>query len=409
MKKLFDTPRLATVAALSAGMLFAGAGHSQTINTLAGNGTRGFSGDGGPGTSASLNIAADVAVDAAGNAYIADTFNSRIRKIAPDGTITTAAGDGTYGHSGDGGPATAAQIGYVFQLAVDAAGNLFLADGSYVRKIAPNGIIATVAGSGGWPPDGDGGLATQAAISAISIAVDPLGNLYIGEQSQQRVRKIDTAGIIRTVAGNGVAGFSGDGGPATAASLNNPWGISADGSGNLYIADFRNNRVRKVDPAGIISTLAGDGGYTFAGDGGAATAASIAAPMDMTADGRGNVYIADRMNHRIRKVSPGGLISTIAGDGSYAFSGDGGPAINAGMKEPYGVTTDAAGDVYFADAEDFRMRKVSMFTTCSAEGFSGQQLAMCQQICESTRPPVGLNALIRVYVRRYSAEPPCGR
>ena len=247
---------------------------------------------------------------------------------------------------------------------MDGAGNLFIADydNSRIRKVDTNGIITTVAGDGSAGCSGDGGAATNAMLAGpVGVAVDAAGNLFIADYSDQRIRKVDTNGIITTVAGNGGAGFSGDGGAATNASLYNPNGVAVDGAGNLFIADDYNQRIRKVDTNGIITTVAGDGSEWFSGDGGAATSATLAYPTAVAVDGAGNLFIAEAGNSRIRKVNTSGIITTVAGNGSEGFSGDGGEATNAGFNYPLGVAVDGTGHLFIADAENDRIRKVVEF------------------------------------------------
>jgi DNA-binding beta-propeller fold protein YncE len=335
-------------------------GAQNVITTVAGNGTAGFSGDGGPATSASLETPIGIAVDVAGNLYIADTANNRVRKVSPGGIITRVAGSGVRGFSGDGGLATSASLWNPSGLAVDAAGNLYIADASNnrIRKVSPSGIITTVAG-GGTGYFSDGGPATSGSLVFVQgVAVDPAGNLYIADRYTMCIRKVSPSGTISTVAGNGLWAFSGDGGPATSASLSWPDGVALDVAGNLYIADTANNRVRKVSPAGIITTVAGNGTGGFSGDGGPATSASLYSPYGMALDGAGNLYIADTGNNRIRKVSPSGTISTVAGSGISGFSADGEPATSALLNRPHGVALDTAGNLYIADTGNNRIRKV---------------------------------------------------
>jgi uncharacterized protein (TIGR03437 family) len=350
------------------------------ISTVAGNGQQGYSGDGGPATSASLQGPWGVAVDAAGNLYIADQFNDRIRRVSPSGIISTVAGNGQRGYSGDGGPATSAALSYPAHVAVDAAGNLFIADqeNHRIRKVSAAGIISTVAGNGAYKFSGDGGPATAASLNGPrGVAVDAAGNMHIAGDGNQRIRRVTPAGGITTVAGNGSGGFSGDGGPATSASLSDPFGVAVDAAGNLYIADTSNYRVRKVSPSGIISTVAGNGVEGFSGDGGPATSASLSDPFGVAVDAAGDLYIAHPYHHRVRKVSPSGIITTVAGNGSGGFSGDGGPAAAASLNEPLGVAVDAAGNLYIADRNNYRVRKVSssgIITTVAGNGgymFSG--------------------------------------
>lgn len=277
----------------------------------------GFSGDGGPATAARLREPTGVVMDGAGNLYFADHFNHRIRKVDIGGIITTVAGTGVVGFSGDGGPATAARLNFPAETEVDAAGNLYIADqlNDRVRKVNTSGIITTVVGTGVAGFSGDGGPATAARLhEPIDLIFDGSGNLYIADHDNQRIRKVDAGGIITTVAGTGVAGFSGDGGVATAANLNGPREVELDGAGNLYIVDTDNNRVRKVNAGGIITTVAGTGVAGFSGDGGLATVAQLDGPNGAAVDGSGNLYIADRDNHRIRKVFAAPPISDAGAD-----------------------------------------------------------------------------------------------
>lgn len=401
--------RLLATAIMAIGLLQPIAAQAQNISTVAGNGTAGFNGDGGAATSASINIAYGVAVDAAGNRYIADTANYRIRKVTPAGVISTVAGIGTRGFSGDGGAATSASIGQVYRIAVDAAGNLLLADaGNYrIRKVAPDGTISTIAGNGSSAFSGDGGPATSAGMAPTSVFAGSAGTIFFTDISNDRVRQISADGVVSTVAGNGVEGFSGDGGPATAASLSDPWDAVVDGAGNLYVSDRNNVRIRKVT-GGTISTIAGNGSWAFSGDGGPATAAGFGNPLDIELDTAGNLYITDTSNNRVRRVTPAGIIGTFAGNGTQGFSGDGGPATSAQFSFPGGLAI-GGGFVYINDSTNYRVRAVSLFTSCADEGFTGSRLTLCRQVCEIDQTPARLTSLIKLYMTAYRTAPPCAR
>lgn len=331
------------------------------ISTVAGNGSPGFSGDGGPATAAQLNRVQGVAVDSAGNLYIADTGNNRVRKVTPDGIITTVAGDGRCCYLGDNVPATSTPLNSPYAVAVDAAGALYIADtfNDRIRKVGSGGMIATVAGGAGRGYSGDGGPATAAQLNWPSgLALDSSGNLYVADSYNYRIRLLSRDGTIRTVAGTGRNTFSGDAGPAVATPLSLPLGVAVDAAGNLYIADSGNSRVRKVDAVGTLRTLAGNGNYRFSGEGGQATAASLNRPARVVIDVSGSFCISDSGNHRVRKVAPNGVITTIAGRGGNGFSGDGGPATQALLSNPSGLALDSAGNLYIADTGNRRVRRV---------------------------------------------------
>ncbi|HWC98638.1 MAG TPA: IPT/TIG domain-containing protein [Candidatus Sulfopaludibacter sp.] len=336
------------------------------ISTVAGNGFIPYSGEGGAATSAAVGVSA-VAVDGSGNLYIADTISNKILKVTPGGTITTLAGNGATTYAGDGGPATKASFFSPSALAADNAGNVYIADSqnNRVRKVDSSGTITTVAGNGSLGLAGDGGPAKSASLWLPSgLALDSAGNLYIADTTNGRIRKVDTSGTIRTVAGGALLpGFSGDGGAATSAGLFLPGGVAVDGAGNLYIADIGNNRVRKVNAAGIISTVAGNGNRGFSGDGGSGTAAMLnfsGAHAGLGVDGAGNLYLPDIANNRVRKVDGSGVITTVAGNGIAGFSGDSGPATSAGLSSPNDVAVDSSGNLYIGDGKNNRVRKVTL-------------------------------------------------
>ncbi len=334
--------------------------------TVAGEATWIYSGDGGAATGAAIFLPYGIAVDSAGNLFIADSGNNRIRKVtASSGAISTVIGNGILGFSGDGGLATQAQLSGPSSVALDGAGNLYLCDSgnNVVRKFVPStGIITTVAGMAGRTGyTGDGGPATAATFNAPNgLSIDVSGNIYIADTANHAVRRIDAVtGILTTVAGTGNAGFNGDNIPARTAQLNAPWSVTADARGNLYIADQGNHRVRMVNPAGTISTIAGNGHADFSGDGGPATKATINAPASIAIDVTGNLYLADAGNNRVRKVyASDGTITTIAGTISQSISGDGGPATMAGLYGPYTLALDGTGSLYIADVFHNRVRMV---------------------------------------------------
>ncbi len=376
------------------------AGEAATITTMAGNGVQGYSGDGGPATSAALNLPRGVAVDAAGNVYVADASNHRIRRVAAGtGTISTVAGGGGYGYSGDGGPAVGASLFYPHDVAVDSAGNLYIADieNSRVRRVdGVTGVITTLAGTGSAGFSGDGGLATLARLNAPEgVAVDGRGNVFIADMVEQRVRRVDQqTGVITTVAGNGTGGYSGDGGAASSASLWEPASVAVGTDGSLYIGDYRNHRVRRVDAvSGVITTVAGSGVAGSSGDGGPAISASLMYPHTVALDRAGRLYITDNGNGRVRRVDLGtGVITTIAGNGVAGYAGDGGPATDASFQGPYGVAVDGDGNVYVGDPGNHRVRKVTALDV-AAGGMPDLQIG--GRVCYSSR----------TYYARYNLAP----
>jgi len=354
---------------------------SYTISTVAGSSNVG---DGGPATAAALSDAEGVAVDSTGNVFIADANDHRIRKIATDGTISTLAGDGFPGFSGDGGPASAARLNTPYGIAVGSDGTLYIADlgNNRVRQIAPDGTITTVNGTG-------------QLLAPRNVALDAAGNLYVSEFGGQRVRRVGPHGKLTTIAGTGTAGFSGDGSAATNAQLNYPAGLAFDTAGNLYIADSSNNRVREVVAAsGIITTVLGTG------DPGATLPNQLNVPTGVAIDSAGNLDVADSGNQRIQQLTASGSIQTlpgagrdlaadsqgdlfiaagshvleltaslkletIAGGGSYFFGGDGGPATSARLYGPVAIALDATGNLYIADQRNSRVREVDETGTIS--------------------------------------------
>jgi uncharacterized protein (TIGR03437 family) len=339
------------------------------ITTVAGNGFGGFSGDNGPATSARLTNPQGIAVDSAGNLYIADTNNSRIRKVS-NGVITTVAGNGVVGFSGDSGPAPNAQLNSPYGTALDSAGNLYIADtgNQRIREVS-NGVITTIAGNGNAGFSGDNGPATSAQLATpLDIAVDSAGNIDIADRDNNCVRKV-ASGVITTVAGNGTQGFGGDNGPATNAQLSNPISVAVDSSGNLYIADRDNSRIRKVANS-VIVTLAGGG--TPVGNNGPATSAQLGTPSGVALDSAGNIYIVDADSHLVWKVSNGAIIP-VAGNRTSGFSGDNGPSTSAQLNSPFSVTVDSAGNLYIADSGNNRVRKISngVITTVAGNGTTG--------------------------------------
>ena len=310
----------------------------------------GAGGDGGPATDASLSAPLGVFVDGAGNIFIAEGGGNRVRKVSPNGVITTIAGTGATNYSGDGGWSTNAGLNLPSDIVEDSAGNVFIADtaNNVIRKVSTSGIITTWAGTGVADYSGDGGPATNAMINApLGLALDNAGNLLVADAGNQRVRLIGPTGIISTLAGNGSAAFAGDGGAATNASLSDPTGVAVDKAGNVYIADFDNSRVRQVATNGDIATVAGNGSYYTSGDGGAATNASLDSPLRVAADMLGNLLIGDEYEGLIRKVDTNGIITTLV----------------SGLNHPAGMAADAAEKLFIADATNNRIAEVSLLGT----------------------------------------------
>ena len=344
------------------------------ITTIAGNGTSVYRGDGSSATETGIKYPGHIAIDAAGNLYITEYTNHCIRKVDTNGTITTIAGTEIYGYSGDGGPATEAQLYQPLSIAIDAAGNLYIADSlnSRIRRVDTNGIITTVAGNGTNGYSGDEGPAVEAQLYyPNAVALDTAGNLYISD-NHNIIRRVDTSGIITTIAGSSINGYSGDGGPATEALLNRVTSLAVDAKGNLYISEFLNECVRRIDTSGIITTVAGNGTNGYSGDGGLATEAQLNYPSAIALDAKGNLYIAEYRNHRIRCVDTSGIITTVAGTGINDYSGDGGPATEAQLNSPNGVALDATGNLYIADTGSYRIRRISPRAAFDALIYSGE-------------------------------------
>ncbi len=345
------------------------------ISTVAGSGSSGFRGDAGVATAAQLATPMGVAVDAQGVLYVADKYNHRIRKITPDGTISTVAGNGAAGYSGDGGAALKAQLNSPQDVAVDAQGRLYVADteNHSIRQIDSKGIIRTFAGRGKEGSSGDGAAATSAYLRTPGgLAVDAQGIVYIADTGNHRIRKVDTKGIIQRIAGASLkSGFAGDGGAALDAAFNHPQDVAVDGNGTLYIADEENHRIRKIDKAGNISMLAGGVTQGYTADGSEAKYALLSMPSSLAVDAQGRLFIADGHNHRIRLVDAQGVIHTIAGSGlteigNGGFAGTEIPAARARLFYPQGLTVDSNGILYLADTHNQRVRKLSVLTQPTA-------------------------------------------
>jgi hypothetical protein len=325
---------------------------AQTVYTFAGNGVTGYTDGSGSPTAAEFNHPWGITLDSHGNLFISDHVNSAVRKISASGIISTDVGTTTTGYYGDGGPASAANLSRPAGIAVDAAGNLYIADAGdhRIRKVGTDGIITTIAGTGVMGYSGDSGLASAATFhNPTGITIDAANNLYVADSGNHAVRKITSAGIISTIAGIGLPGYAGDGAPATAASMAGPMGVAFDQAGNLFITECVNNVIRKISPSGIISTFAGNNTAGFSGDDGPAIDAQFYGPNSIAFDKLGNMYISDEWNHRIRKINNAGIITTYAGMGGASYNGDGGPAMYAQFFRPMGLAIDDSNNVYIAD------------------------------------------------------------
>ena len=341
------------------------------ITTVAGNGDFGYGGDGGPATLATLKQPMGVAIDTVGDIYIADYYNSLIRKVTRStGEITTVAGDGNGALQGDNVAATSATLGNGMGVAVHVSGNIYLTDGDnhLIRKVTKStGLITTVAGTASKGYSGDGKQATSAEINTPEgIAVDASENVYFADANNNRIRMVTkSTGVITTVAGNGTAGYSGDNGKATLAGLKRPSGVTIDVSGNIFLSDAGNNRIRMVTMStGLITTVAGTGRSGYSGDGRQATLANLYGPSGVAVDASGNIYFGETYSNRIRLVTKStGVITTVAGIGKTTYSGDNGLATLAALWVPQGVALDTSGRVYIADSRNDRIRMIDFATS----------------------------------------------
>ena len=402
---------LAIALTLAASPVFA-----QTITTVAGNGSPGFSGDGGAATAATVQVPEVVVPLADGGYYISQ--KAAVRKVDKSGVISTVAGTGSLGFSGDGGPATAATLeSQITSIALGPDGSLYLSDAynNRVRRVS-NGIITSVAGGGAG---GDGGAAIAASLNfPTGLIFDQAGNLYIAESHGCRIRKVDTNGIISTVAGTGSCSNSADGMLAASAAINFPWGIRFDQAGHLIFTEFSGNKVRVIAADGTLATVAGTGAGSTSGDGGSATAATINGPLNIDLDSVGNLYVADFGGGYVRKINGAGMISTIAGIGGTGFSGDGGPAIAAQFFNIRAANI-GYGKIFITDSENNRVRAfaadvmpqqfgtVGPATTCASEGYKGTQLTWCKNICENGLTGAVLDTWIHRWINRYRDLPYC--
>ena len=332
------------------------------MSTVAGTGSIGFSGDGGPASAAQLAIPLGLSLTPGGGYLIVDQGNSRIRRVLPDGTIVTIAGTGSAGFSGDGGPATSAQMNAPTAAVMAGDGSVLITDSNNnrVRRVGPDGNISTVAGTGAAGFAGDDGQASQAQLSfPADVALQADGGYLIGDNDNNRVRRVAPNGVITTVAGSGPAGFAGDGGPATSAQLNDPIGVTVTRDGGFLIADTNNHRIRRVAPDGTITTVAGLGAAGFSGDGGPAITAALNTPNAAASGFDTSILIADRLNHRIRRVTPDGTITTAAGTGAAGFNGDGALAPDTQLNNPFDAVFLPDGDYLIADTSNHRIRLVN--------------------------------------------------
>lgn len=340
----------------------------QNIYSYAGIGISGFSGDGGLSSSAKISSSYGIAADHSGNIYFCD--GQRIRKVNSAGIISTIAGTGVSGFSGDGGQASLAQLNNPNGITIDLLGNIYFSDltNNRIRKINTNGIINTIAGIGSPGFSGDGGPATSAKIASVfGLVTDSVGNLYFGDVQNYRIRKINTTGIITTIAGTGVVGHTGDLGQATSAKIAEVECLAIDASGNIYFTEFSPyNSIRKINTSGIIKTIAGKIPGGFSGDGGIADSCQMYGPVGIAVDANGNIYFADSDNYRIRKINTSGIVTTIAGIGTANYSGDGGFATACEFNLPTYIAIDASNNIYVTDYWNNRIRVI-----CTGNCLSG--------------------------------------
>ncbi len=375
MQHIMRSKKYLSFLLLAAAGLCATKSYGQFITTFAGTGHQGYSGDNGPAKMAQLNRCTGVGFDGVGNVYVADRDNNVVRKIDPLGTITTFAGTDTAGYSGDGQGAASARLNRPYAVAADAAGNVYIADNgnNVIRIVSPTGIINTYAGNDTAGYSGDGNAANHASLNnPLGIAIDAAGNLYIADAGNHVVREVNIAGTISTIAGNGYPGYSGDGGAAVAAVLSNPTGVAVDAAGNVYIADNSNNVVREVlNSDGTIRTFAGDGYSGWSGDGGPAAAAQLSFPSSISVDNAGSVYITDQGNNTVRRVDSTGTISVFAGTPrTSGYTGDNGAPALAKLYSPSWVSADGWGRIYIADYGNNVIRLVS-YNASSVASVSG--------------------------------------
>jgi len=340
-----------------------------TISTVAGTGVAGFGGDGGPAVEAQLGNPTAVALDGRGNLYVADVYNLRVRKVDLDGIIATVVGTGCSDTQTEDRPAADANLDSAYGIATDAESNLYVLSRGHskILKVGSDGLAKRVVGSGIPGFGGDGGPANEAEIfNPCHLAEDSTGALLIADSGNRRVRRVSLDGVIDTIVGTGEAGFAGDGGRAIEAQLGFPSAIAVDRDDNVFIADFTNHRIRRLSRDGTISTIAGTGEPEFNGDGRSALECNIGEPCGVAVDDDGYVYIGDQVNCRIRVVTPSGIMHTVAGTGTKGYAGDGGPATAAEMSNPDIIAFDSDGNLYIPDYSNAVVRKLTRLPKSAA-------------------------------------------